>query len=116
MPESVAGTGSDCSIGKTFDVRSIERMQKGSRRGSSFTIVEVIYHFFLILRTCAMTTKNENLNRIYGSFKVARKQYTFCSGLYVPEGWWIFCDYKFRTTFSNFVCFFISTIVLFSNP
>eukprot|EP01084_Bolivina_argentea_P049842 91671_1 len=40
MPESVAGTGSDCSIGKTFDVRSIERMQKGSRRGSSFTIVE----------------------------------------------------------------------------
>ncbi len=42
MQESVVGTDSDCYVGKSFDVRSMERMHRGSRRGSSFTIMEVL--------------------------------------------------------------------------
>ncbi len=47
----MVGTDSDY-IGKSFDVRSMERMKSGSRRGSSFTIVEVI-SIIIALRTCA---------------------------------------------------------------
>ncbi len=50
--------------------------------------------------------KGENLNRIYGLFKVSRKQFTCRGGLYVPEGWWTFWDDKFLRNLSFFFFFF----------